>query len=607
MSRMRRFVSLSCLLFVPFISAQSTEESFFGSGDTTSDKFGGGADFSEFVTVPTEKGPQRFFIESPQDDLSIAWRDNSDLADKIGAIPPSTPSHAVTNRIIVQTADPQLIEIIELANANVTRMPFDAAPDFYVLALPSVAEALSFVDTLQELPGISEAYLDIDNPKVLRVAPPTDPNYPTQWHLNNTSITIADVNAVPAWAAGWTGSGVTVGILEGGWQTTHPDLAANYNSTASQTGGSATSHGTSCAGVTAAVANNGRGGAGVAFGARLSQLLYGSSSTTATAFGFRNDLNAVKSNSWGPADGGRIAYMSSTERAALQNGCATGRGGRGTVYLFAAGNGGSADRPDYDPYASSRNVCAIGAIGDNDTRAYYNERGSAMMVVAHSNGNSRGIYTTTSGSTYTSSFGGTSSACPLAAGVVALMLQANPNLGWRDVQHVLIRSARRNHTSESSWIQNGAGRWVNYNYGFGAIDANAATSLARTWVNVGPEQLIQSGSVSVGATIPDNNTTGVTRTFTTSSNITVETVELILNVNMTYVGDLRITLRSPRGTESILAEARADPTDNYVSYTFLTRRCWDESSAGTWTINISDRAAGDVATWTNYALRIWGR
>ena len=74
-----------------------------------------------------------------------------------------------------------------------------------------------------------------------------------------------------------------------------------------------------------------------------------------------------------------------------------------------------------------------------------------MVVVAHSSGNNRGITTTTTTSTYTSNFGGTSSASPLGAGVVALMLEANPALDWRDVQGVLIESARKNHPSDPDW------------------------------------------------------------------------------------------------------------------------------------------------------------
>ncbi|MBL8880244.1 MAG: S8 family serine peptidase [Phycisphaerales bacterium] len=554
--------------------------------------------------VLTHRGYEWFYVADLNAESAKAWRENSNMAAKDGVVPPLSEGYVLTNGVVVQTDSPDTLDTYASLIVGAKLSEIEAAPGFWLVQAGSIGEAIAMADELNTLDWVNEAYVDISVPKSHRL--PTDPSFASQWHLRNTSNSIADANVEAAWNAGYTGTGIVIGILEGGWQTTHPDLAANYYSTASQTGGSNTSHGTSCAGVAAAVANNGRGGVGAAYGARISKLLYGTSSQTATAFGYRNDLNHIKSNSWGPADNGQITYMSSVERSAISTAVATGRANRGEIFCWANGNGGTADRSDYDPYASNRQSCAIGAIGDADTRAYYNETGSNMLVVTHSSGNTRSVYTTTSNSGYTSSFGGTSSACPLASGCIALALQRNPNLTWRDVQHVLINAARRNHTSDANWVLNGAGRYVNYNYGFGAIDAGALVTLAGSWTNVPAEVSIDSGTVSVGVTVPDNNTTGVNRTFTTATNYRVEAVELTLNVATTYVGDLYITLTSPSGTQSLLSAVRADPTDNLTNYIFMTRRCWDERSNGTWTIHISDRAAGDVPTWTNYRLRIYG-
>lgn len=559
----------------------------------------------ELIAVDLGHGPELFYVAEPAALESPAWRDASDWADKDGVVPAPQGGYTLTHRVLVLAEQPGPLFNALLTHAHAAWAPLVDAPGHWVVAAQSVADAVDMADQLRAMPGIQEAYVDIEAPRALRA--PSDPGYPNQWHLNNSTMAIADINAVPAWNAGYTGAGVTVGILEGGWQTNHPDLAGNYNATASQSGGSATSHGTSCAGVAAAIANNGAGGAGLAYAARISQQIYGSSSQNATAFGFRNDLNAIKSNSWGPADNGRITYLSSTERTAIQNAVATGRGGKGTIFCWAAGNGGNGDRVEYDPYASNRYTFPIGAIGDQDTRASYNEKGCSMLVVAHSSGNSRGIYTTTSGSSYTSNFGGTSSASPLAAGAAALALQANPNLTWRDLQHVLINSARKNHSADANWSVNAAGHDINYNYGFGAIDANALTALAASWANVGPEVSFSTGTILVNAAIPDNSTAGLTRTYQVPANIRIESYELVLSATTTYVGDLRIQVTAPSGTKSLLAAVRADPTDNYSSYIFTSRRCWDELSAGTWSINISDRAAGNAATWTNYQLKIYGR
>ena len=107
---------------------------------------------------------------------------------------------------------------------------------------------------------------------------------------------------------------------------------------------------------------------------------------------------------------------------------------------------------------------------------------------------------------------GTSSAASVVSGVVALMLQANPNLTWRDVQHILVNSARHVDPTDAGWTTNRAGHLIHYNYGFGVVDAEAAVNLAKTWTNVGPELSVSSGLVTVGEVIPDNDSTGVSST-----------------------------------------------------------------------------------------------
>ncbi len=547
---------------------------------------------------------ETFLVENPGALSSRAWRRNDDRADKAGRIPPPTAGFTLYASVVVETGDPAALRGIAFAEGAAAVEPVEGVPRFWLVHAASIQEALDLAGVLAAAFGPENAYLDVQRPHMLRTVP-SDPKFPQQWHLKNTSMPIADANCEPAWDAGYTGSGVVVGVLEGGWQSNHPDLQANFNATASQSGGSA-SHGTSVAGVIAAVANNGKGVAGAAYNAQLSKQFFGSASQTATAFQFRNDLNDIKNNSWGPADDGTTTILSSVERSALEASLANGRGGLGEIFAWAAGNGGTGDRVEYDPYASSRMTLAIGAIGDLDTRAYYNETGSSMLVVAQSNGNNRGITTTDSGSSYTSNFGGTSSASPLGAGVVALMLDANPNLTWRDVQHVLIDSARKNDPNDGGWSVNGAGHPINYNYGFGSVDAGAATALAASWASVGPQVVVSSGVDTVNKTIPDNDPAGVTRVVNIGQDVTIEHVEVILNVTGTFVGDLKIKLTAPSGTNSLLAKTRNDSRNNYVNYIFTSLRDWDESSLGDWTLNIADGSSQDVSTWVDWELKVYG-
>ena len=163
---------------------------------------------------------------------------------------------------------------------------------------------------------------------------------------------------------------------------------------------------------------------------------------------------------------------------------------------------------------------------------------------------------------YDSEFGGTSSSTPTAAGVVALMLEANPNLGWRDVQEILLRSAKKVNPSDADWKTPVAPDKINHNnkFGGGLIDAAAAVGLATAWTNLGEQLKRTVAQTGLSVAIPNQNTTGITREFTVAAqdNIRVEHVTVTVNINHTARGNLKITLTSPVGTVSRLAEVHSD-------------------------------------------------
>jgi subtilisin-like proprotein convertase family protein len=554
------------------------------------------------VSIPSGYGFDTFQVEQPQGRSSAAARLNYDRADLSGVVPAPTDGYVLHNRVVVEAADDSLLLSVVRSIDEGSQVNAHPLQGFWLVKTADVQSAIEMTAALEPIFGVGLVYLEVERPVSTRV--PSDPKFGQQWHLLNTSLPAADANVEPAWNAGYTGTGVVVGVIDGGVQTGHEDLAANYNSTASKSGGSS-SHGTSVAGVIAAVEGNGKGGVGAAYDAQWSKLYYGSSSSTADNFLWRNDINDIKNNSWGPYDDGTIWTMSSVERNALRDSVANGRGGLGEIFTWAAGNGGTFDRVDYDPYASSRYTVAVGAIGDLDKRAGYNETGSSMLVVAHSSGNNRGI-TTTDLNGYTSSFGGTSSASPLGAGVIALMLEANPALTWRDVQHVLVHSARLVDSSNSKWKQNGAGHDFNENYGFGSVDAGAATTLAANWINVSPVQIYNTGKIAANITIPNNDPNGLEYTISVPDSFYLEHAELILNVNHNYLGDLKIWLKSPDGTRSLFTKQRNDNKDDLVNYVFTTVRSWDEQSDGDWTFHISDEAGNATGTLVDYKLKLYG-
>jgi len=455
-------------------------------------------------------------------------------------------------------------------------------------------------------------------------AAPNDPLFVDQWHLQNTGQSGGtagqDVNIVDAWDS-YLGSGVVIAIVDDGLEFTHPDLSTQYLASASfdfndndtnpeQLGGD--SHGTSVAGVAVARGNNSTGVTGSAPLAQLAGLRLTGAATTdaqeAAALSFAPQTIDIYTNSWGPLDDGqRLAGPGALTLAALEAGVTNGRGGLGSIYVWSAGNGLAAgDNVNYDGYANSRYVIAVSAVDHNGVQSNYSEPGAPILVAAYSSGAGAGITTTTTSAGYTSIFGGTSAAAPLVSGVIALMLEANPNLTYRDVQQILVETAVQNDAFDSGWTLNGAGRLVNHKYGFGVVDALAAVTAATSWTTVAPEQTYASLPVNVGLTVPDNNATGISSSINVVDDLTVERVEVVFSATHSFRGDLRVVLTSPDGTQSILAEPHSDPNNNYTSWTFTSTRHWGESSVGQWTLTVSDEGASDVGTWNNWSLRLHG-
>ncbi len=573
-----------------------------------------GSDNTKTITAQLPTGRETLIVSSTR---AVGTR-----ARSTQAWPASDPTTiwTLSSRVIVSSTNPDPLTLsIKDQGLLLAPLAFTARwpVPYYTIDTASVEAAIALADRLRSIPGVQESYVDATSPRQDRSVP-TDPLVPSQWHLINPANPLADLNIEPAWAAGYIGTGVTVGVLEGGWNIGHTDLSTKYALDASQPGEDFGNHATSVAGIIGAAANNALGGTGIAHGASLSRLYYGDDTATAEAFAFRNDLNAIKSNSWGPSDIGRAWTMSDLQRQALTDAATTGRDGKGTVIVWAAGNGRTInnDRVDYDPWASHPWVIAVGAVGHTDTLGTFSEPGSSVMVVAPSRRTlsgpgDLGIVTTTDASTYTTSFGGTSAAAPMVAGVVALMLQANANLSVRDVMHILINTARRCDPANASWFINGAGRWTSDDYGFGAVDAGAATATAANWQSVPNVQAWTSPSQTVGMLVPDNAPAssggGVASTILVPRRLIAERAIVRLTLPHAAIGQLRITLTSPQGTVSRLATPRSDNSANrYLSYMFTSLRSWGEATNGTWTLRASDEAAGTDGTFDSWQIEFLG-
>ena len=512
-----------------------------------------------------------------------------------------------------------------------------------------------------------------------------DPFYVDQWHLKSTgtqagaSSTAAageDLNVEPAWTntipsvTNKKGEGVRVAVVDDGLEIGHEDLASNmaandqsYNyvtgsndptNSPSDTG-PGNGHGTAVAGIIAARDENGLGVKGVAPRATLvGYNLLQNSTTTNEADAMTRNAAAVSisSNSWGAADGtGLLDASSSLWTTAINTGLTNGRGGKGSVYMWAAGNGAAkqctstwvcSDNSNYDGRANYRGVMAVAAVDDKGKQSSYSESGANLWISAPGGGGCTTHTITTTDRTgsvglnppnpatgyvdyvntgYTRCMNGTSAATPGASGVVALMLAANPNLGWRDVRIILAQTARKNDAGDAGWVLTSGTQtpkyWFNHKYGFGVADAAAAVSAASGWTNVVAEVTYTTPLSTPAKPIPDNDlVTGASDTITVAgSNISsIEFVEITFTAtNTPYSGDLEVTLTSPNGTVSVLAVphncagASGSCTSTYNGWVFGSARHLGEAANGAWTLTAYDGVAGGTGTFSSWKLKFYGR
>jgi kexin len=473
---------------------------------------------------------------------------------------------------------------------------------------------------------------------------PTDPLFPAQWHLVNSGqaggVRGQDLGVESVWADA-RGEGVHVAVVDDGVDLAHEDLTANADVAGSHDYlGNATidlaEHGTAVAGLIGARDVNGVGGRGVAPRVTLASYNFLQDSTSQNeldAMVRGLDVNHVSNNSWGDADDGTglLTEPDALWLMGVERGVREGRGGKGLVYVFPSGNGANDRYPDdsnFDGQANSRYVLAIGGVSDDGTRAAYSEPGANVLVCTPSGDRNTHYLTTTdvtgapgynngrtagepSNANYTQTFDGTSASTPNASGVVALLLQTNPALTWRDVRRVLAVTARKNHPTHADWSVNGAGLHVNHDYGFGVVNAAAAVQLAATYDAGVPEATFTSTLAQPGLSIPDNDATGVSSSVDVSGSGVrqVDEVEVTVTITHPAAGDLELVLRHDGGARSKLHPAhRCMGTCSAINgFTFTSVRHLDEPGDGKWTLEVRDIASQDVGRFVSWKLALYGR
>lgn len=539
-----------------------------------------------------------------------------------------------------------------------------------------------------------------------------DPIAAKQWHLGYLG------DMVKLWRD-FDGSGVSFGVYDSGIDKRLTEWGTRYDASKEVVVGGrkydgdytpiAGPHGTAVAGLIAA-GRDGNGAIGVSYNANITGVnifdpysgggrkegIYVNAQNNAPFFEAIGQWNKfdVVNNSWGPSEpshgpndnrlyAGSFAYGLTK---AYEKATAEGRGGLGTVVVNAAGNYGMVTNSlnllygvdgAVDSASTDRHAIAVAAYRQLDGNATsYSTRGAHLLISAPSGDyeelGSSGIWTTDlkgkegyntiddpSGALdYTDSFGGTSAAAPILSGVVGLMLDANANLGWRDVKDILATSAAmpvafdtgptglvygentyylnedRFHLTGNRGAAkvNGGGYHFSTDYGYGAVDAFSAVRMAEVWSLFGTPKTSANEKVATAGgwfnrVVPDAtyargggnnvNTTATVFKIGVGTNVDIEHLDLKFTYTMQdngyedydYSASFRVTVTSPLGVsyQSTLAAVGYAYGENVLiteAIGFAGFR--GETSVGFWTVALEDVTPGGVSIVKDMRLEFAG-
>uniref|UniRef100_A0A8C7PLW3 Neuroendocrine convertase 1 n=1 Tax=Oncorhynchus mykiss TaxID=8022 RepID=A0A8C7PLW3_ONCMY len=394
-----------------------------------------------------------------------------------------------------------------------------------------------------------------------------DPMWNQQWYLQDTrtssSLPKLDLHVIPVWKKGFTGKGVVITVLDDGLEWNHTDIYPNYDTAASYDfndndpdpfprydSTNENKHGTRCAGEIAMQADNNKCGVGVAYNSKVGGIRMLDGIVT----------DAIEASS--------IGFNSDH------------------VDIYSA---------SWGPNDDGKTVEGPGRLASKAFE-YGIQKTSADL---HNE--------------CTETHTGTSASAPLAAGIFALALEQNPELTWRDLQHLVVWTSEFDPLANNpGWKRNGAGLMVNSRFGFGLLNAKALVDLAdpATWKHVPekkqciirddsfqPRALKAAGEITIE--IPTKACNGQDNAV-----LSLEHVQVEASIEYTRRGDLHITLTSPSGTSTVLlAERERDMSSNgFRNWDFMSVHTWGEDPTGTWTLKITDTSGrmeneGQILTW----------
>jgi len=505
---------------------------------------------------------------------------------------------------------------------------------------------------------------------------PRDPFYPQQWYLYNTGGSVlaagSHIDVEKAWDITRGNRSVVVAVADDAIDLNHPDFQGTGKIVAPKDfkdqdflplpESSDESHGTACAGV-AVAEENGTGIVGVAPGCALMPIRttgFLDDPTIEQLFDWAIAHDAsIISCSWGPA----AVYfpLSLRQRAALTRAATQGRQGKGCVIAFAAGN---ANRPvsgtifekgwpndllrgptDWlGGFTIHPDVITVSACTSLGKKSVYSNWGTNVSVCAPSNNAPPGMWFEKTGYVATApevtvpipglgifsddllgelgyetgdfvrSFGGTSSACPVVAGVAALVLSANPDLTATEVKRLLQETADKIVDRDAdpqlgmrlgTYDTNGFSQW----FGYGKVNAFKAVQAAKRKIAQKPQSGIRylKGRNDNRVEIPDNNSQGITSAIKVSDSATVREIRVTVNIKHDFLGDIEVSLKAPTGQTVLLQNrtlgSRTQLQETYaVETTPALKQLLNKPAAGVWQLQVIDYAPLDTGTLQSWEL-----
>jgi len=442
------------------------------------------------------------------------------------------------------------------------------------------------------------------------------------------------------------GNNIIIQVVDQGIYARHEDLTDNIDMDRSYDGleagaipmpSSNEQHGTKVAGVIGARAFNGKGIRGVIPFAKIASsnwLLYGTYDILDKVWysGYGANEISVSNNSW--------SFDFNTDTILeeyMQKGSNELRDGKGRLYVFPSGNRRAEHgNANLQYMLNNRFAIVVSSINYDNRVSSYSSKGSNILTCAYSGeskdttptiatttipdtsinvGENRTTWSNDYSRSYTYNFDGTSASVPMVSGSLGLVLEACPSLTYRDIRYLIALTSKKVDRYNDSWVTNSAGISHSNDYGFGLINPNAMIEKCQDNYQHLPEEKRVEVNKNLNLEISDDNTLN-SFTIQIPQDITIEWVELTIDIEHQYASEIKIDLISPSGTKSNLIDInnvssnanKYSTTTNWMSggFRFSTASMVEEKSRGVWKVELYDTSTGDIGNIKSAKLRIYG-